>query len=173
MADNQERRASARARRRAPKKTSGATPETKAKAARVTRSEAAKEPAEPRTKTAATPASRKAATTSSRKSPVRATPTAPPKPTPAPPRAPRARPSALPVKAATAGVAALQARRQAWLRGLLDAYEHTVLVYADYEERLADVTRLPWVKRATHAHAEVSRHGARLSTSAARQLLGA
>jgi len=66
----------------------------------------------------------------------------------------------------------LEATRRAWLRAL-DAYEDGVLTYADYEERLADRTPLPWVATVVRAQADLQRQVLRASLRPARTLLGA
>lgn len=55
---------------------------------------------------------------------------------------------------------------------LLDAYEHTALAYADYEERVAAASRSPWIQGAVRAKASARRRQAHVSARAARQLLG-
>ncbi len=72
--------------------------------------------------------------------------------------------------AASPATSTLDATRRVWLRAL-DAYEHGVLTYADYEDRLADRAPLPLVAQAVRAQAELRRRTLRATTRPARALL--
>jgi len=86
---------------------------------------------------------------------------------PATPTASRPAQSARDVSSPRSG---LEATRRAWLRAL-DAYEGSVLTYADFEDRVADRAQLPWVAQVVRAQAELRRRALRASTQPARSLL--
>ena len=54
---------------------------------------------------------------------------------------------------------------------VLDAYETTLNSWADYQDKVADSTRIEWISSLAHAQAELTRGVAKVYASTARGLI--
>jgi hypothetical protein len=55
--------------------------------------------------------------------------------------------------------------------GFLDAYEQNLQTFADYQDKVADQTKVDWVANVARAQANFTREISRVYTSTARDLL--
>ena len=55
--------------------------------------------------------------------------------------------------------------------GLIDAYEQTLQTVADYQDRLADQSKVDWIAGIARAQASFTREISRVSASTARDVL--